>query len=103
LLVPEAITKESRRYEKEQDLLEQFIAAQCDRNPQAEIEISRFTGHYQGWLKERGSFNGNNVAGKRALKERLTKKGYVIGYDSRERCEKVQGLAFRELFGDGVI
>ena len=103
LLVPEAITKESRRYEKEQDLLEQFIAAQCDRNPKAEIEISRFTGHYQGWLKERGSFNGNNVAGKRALKERLTKKGYVIGYDSRERCEKVQGLAFRELFGDGVI
>jgi hypothetical protein len=48
LLVPEAITKESRRYEKEQDLLEQFIAAQCDRNPQAEIEISRFTGHYSG-------------------------------------------------------
>jgi hypothetical protein len=71
------------------------------RRPRSKSAGSQVT--IQGWLKERGSFNGNNVAGKRALKERLTKKGYVIGYDSRERCEKVQGLAFRELFGDGVI
>jgi putative DNA primase/helicase len=92
LLVPEVILQASRHYEKEQDRLEQFIAAEGVRGRECSIELSRFTAAFQDWINAKGS---KREGGKRAVKDRLIKKGFRLAYDERQRCDRIEGLTLR--------
>jgi len=92
--VPEAILKASRRYEKEQDRLEQFIAAETVKNDNASIELAHFTAAFQEWIKARGA-GRKDFIGKHLVKARLQAKGVNVYYESKQRCDRIAGYSLR--------
>jgi putative DNA primase/helicase len=102
LLVPDAIEKASRHYEKEQDRLEQFIANSCIRDEKSSVELSRLTYAYQDWIKSQGG-NRKEILGKHLMKERLAKKGFDVYYEPKQRCERIGGIYLRQLLDDPSV
>lgn len=97
LKVPDAIVKASQGYEKESDLLEQFISQVCDRQPEHCVSLREFSAHYQIWCKEHKA-GGKDRIGERAMETRLEKKGVRVEYDVKLRTKMVRGLRVVTLY-----
>jgi putative DNA primase/helicase len=89
LEIPLEISRATKAYRSEQDVLDDFLKECCDEGPDCEILSKDLYELYKNWAKE----SGEDVWSKKLLGRRLADRGFVSGRTSTTNMAKWGGLS----------